>query len=554
MSLRVAIYGRHSTDKQNPNSSQDQADSCGRVVEYLGGEVIGVYLDPEISGYRRDRPGLKNLLRDVRDGLIDVVVCEALDRIARDAEDVAWLGKKLKFSKVRLHTVSENEIDDIKLAVASMLGAIFLSQLQQKTLRGMQAAVLAGRFAGGKAYGYRKVVRLDEKGERVRGALEIVEAEAEIVCRIFREFAAGRSPREIVKRLNAEGVPSPRGGQWNQSTVRGDPKKHVGILHNPLYRGELLWGRREWRKDPDSERRERRYRLRDEQEWTRVSVPDLRIVDDSLVAAAAAETSRRTMPAGSTSSVGARRQKHLLSGLIKCGVCGANYVVGSKDYYRCASVKERGTCGNSTTIRISRVEELAMSTLQSELFTDEHAKLFAAEFNREVERLKRDNGSRDSEAKQRLADLVVEINNLAANMLAGVVSPTVARMLDEREAECEKLRRRIDRPDPDALVLLPHPALRQRFEERVAGLRQSLSDPENKVEVAKVLGELIEEIIVYPPSYGASAEAEITARLSNLVSFANAKSRPPEGGRLSSPSSAIKVVAGTGFEPVTFRL
>jgi site-specific DNA recombinase len=32
-------------------------------------------------------------------------------------------------------------------------------------------------------------------------------------------------------------VPSPRGGQWNASTIRGDPKKATGILNNPLYVG-----------------------------------------------------------------------------------------------------------------------------------------------------------------------------------------------------------------------------------------------------------------------------------------------------------------------------
>lgn len=283
-----------------------------------------------------------------------------------------------------------------------------------------------------------------------------------------------------------------------------------------------------------------------------VAVPDLRIVDDALVEAVVAETFRRALPVGVTSAVGARRQRHILSGLIKCGVCGANYVVGSKDYYRCASVKERGTCGNSTTIRISRVEELALSTLQSELLTDEHAKLFATEFNREVDRLRRDESSRDGEAKQRLALLEVEVENLAANMLAGVVSPTIVRMLDEREAECAALRRRIARPGQSEPVLLPHPALRARFEARVADLRRSLSDPANRAEIARVVGELIEEIVVYPPSADTPAEAEVTARLSNLISFANAKSRPPEGGRLSS-QSAIKVVAGTRFDLCRIR-
>lgn len=56
MTLRAAIYGRHSSDKQNLTSSADQAEDCRRVVDYLGGEVTEVYLDPEISGYRRAAP------------------------------------------------------------------------------------------------------------------------------------------------------------------------------------------------------------------------------------------------------------------------------------------------------------------------------------------------------------------------------------------------------------------------------------------------------------------------------------------------------------------
>lgn len=53
---RIAIYGRHSTDKQNPSSSADQIAACQSVVQYLGGEVVRTYTDPELSGYRRDRP------------------------------------------------------------------------------------------------------------------------------------------------------------------------------------------------------------------------------------------------------------------------------------------------------------------------------------------------------------------------------------------------------------------------------------------------------------------------------------------------------------------
>jgi len=321
---RVAIYARHSTDKQNPTSSADQAAACMSLVSSLGGEHVATYLDEEISGYRRNRPGLTALLGDVRDGKIDIVVCESLDRLARDGEDISWLGKKLRYDHVRLHTTTEGEIDDVKLAVAAMLGTMFLSNLQKKTLRGMQAAVIAGRFAGGRAYGYRKVARLDERGEVVRGLLEIDMNQAAVIRRIFDDFAAGMSSIQIAKHLNEEGVPGPRGGQWNASTIRGDPKKLVGILNNPLYRGEVVWKRREWRKNPDSDLRERRYRLRDESEWLKVATPDLRIVNERQWDAVRLEMESRKRPVTSSKSMSdERRRKHLLSGAIKCGVCGS---------------------------------------------------------------------------------------------------------------------------------------------------------------------------------------------------------------------------------------
>lgn len=82
----------------------------------------------------------------------------------------------------------------------------------------MQAAVLAGRFADGRAYGYRRVVKLDAKGELVRGLLEVSVEEAEVVRRISADFAAGLSSIQIATRLNQKGVPGSRGGQWNAST------------------------------------------------------------------------------------------------------------------------------------------------------------------------------------------------------------------------------------------------------------------------------------------------------------------------------------------------
>lgn len=101
-------------------------------------------------------------------------------------------------------------------------------------------------------YAYKKKILLDADA----GHLEIDPVKAEIVTRIFRDFASGLSSVKIATALNEEGIPGPRGGEWNASTIRGNPKVLTGILNNPLYIGRLVWGRRQWRRNPDSEMRE----------------------------------------------------------------------------------------------------------------------------------------------------------------------------------------------------------------------------------------------------------------------------------------------------------
>ena len=548
---RIVLYGRHSTAMQTATSSIDQTESCMKLVAYVGGAVMATYHDPEQSGYRRDRPGLRKLLADIESGTVDLIVCEALDRLARDAEDVAWLGKKLAYHRVQLHTVSEGHVDEIKFAVAGLLGAIFLKHLIDKTLRGMEAAVLAGRCAGGRSYGYKRVIRLDDRGERVRGLLEVDKAQAAIVERIFTEFAAGASSIQIATRLNADGVPGPRGGQWNASTVRGDPKKATGILNNPLYVGRLVWGRRQWRRNPDSEKRERRYRLREHSEWIEVAVPDLRIVDDAQWSAVQTQIEQRSRPSKDVPIARQNRRKHLLSGLIRCSCCGSGYTISGKDYYRCAGQKERGTCSNTVSVRKGPLETATLSILQHQLLTEDHARLFAEEFQRELARLTSTSARQDQSIIDHLAVVTREIDTLAANMLAAVASPALLKLLGDREAEKARLEGQLNTPTAVApsATILSRPAVQQLFKEKVGRLREALDAETVRDEAAEILSTLIESVTIYPDGRD-GPEAEVVAKVADLVAFATNDNAAREGGM----SSSMVVVAGTGFEPVTFRL
>lgn len=549
---RIVLYGRHSTSLQTITSSQDQTASCMKLVDYLNGTVVATFHDPEMSGYKRNRPGLKQLLRLIEDGEADMVVCESLDRLARDGEDVAWLGKKLAYHGAELYTVSENHVDQVKFGVAALLGAIFLKNLVDKTLRGMAAAVAAGRIAGGRSYGYDSRKIYDQEGERIRGYLDIVPVKAEVVERIFRDFASGLSSIEIATALNLEGIPGPRGGEWNASTIRGDPKKHTGILNNPLYVGRLIWGRRKWRRNPDSENRERRYKMRDQSEWLEIEVPDLRIIDDELWEAVRAEMERRSISnkprAGEAdkpdSPAGKPRKKHLLSGLIKCSHCGSNYTISGKDYYRCAGHKERGTCSNTLSVRKGALEQAAMAVLQHHLLTEEHAKIFTETFNREVKKISGNEIDRERITRDRLAVIETELENLSANMLAGLLSPTLMKMLSDREAEKAELEMRLSRTAPTKPIaqIVPHPELLQKFKEKIGALRDTLNDERIRTEAAELMDRLIESVTIYPEG-AHGPEAEIVAKVADLAVYALNDNTTP-GRSWGGVCSSMAVVAG----------
>ena len=132
------------------------------------------------------------------------------------------------------------------------MNALFLKDLANKVRRGQRGRAEASRAAGGLSYGYRVLREIGANGEVERGRREIDPEAARIIRRIFEEYVAGRSPRAIAADLNREGVPSPRGGSWNASTINGNPKRRHGILLNTLYAGKMEYGRLSYRRDPDT--------------------------------------------------------------------------------------------------------------------------------------------------------------------------------------------------------------------------------------------------------------------------------------------------------------
>ena len=382
--MRTIIYARYSSDLQNPRSTADQLAALRERADREGWGIVGTFFDDEISGRagieEMQRPGLNAMLARIEQGDIDQVLAEATDRIARHPGDAHAVREHLEYHGARLFTLADGHVDEIVGTIKGLMDARFLKDLADRIRRGQRGQHSRGFNTGGRAYGYRVIKPIGADGEIIRGMLEINDEEAAIVRRIFDEIIANISAYAIVKRLNAEGIPSPSGKKWRVSTINGDRVRANGILRNNLYRGVMIYERTH--KVYHHKTRRRLIRSNPLNQWRSIDVPHLRIVSDAQWAA----VQERFAQFDGVIASKQRRPKRLLSGLGRCGVCGGNWIVYSKDKWGCADWKTRGGCTNSRSISMIEYERRALGQLQSILLDTDATALFLERYNESLSR------------------------------------------------------------------------------------------------------------------------------------------------------------------------
>ena len=541
--MRAALYARFSTDLQRAESIADQLATCRVFCEQNSLVVTHEYEDAAISGASMaNRPGLASLIRDARAGLFDVVVTEALDRLSRSQGDVATLFEDLRHYGVSIRTISEGEVEELAIGLKGTMNALFLRETARKTRRGLAGVAKEGRHTGGRVYGYKIKRELDAHGQFVPGLREIDEAEAEVVRGVFRDYAAGASPRAIAAGLNARGLPAPRGGAWNASTINGNAARGNGLLHNQLYRGLMVWGRQTWSKSRETGARHSR--LAPEAQRVETEVPHLRIVSEELWEAVRQRYAAVALGPQSKGPESARRPVRLLSGLVRCGVCSGPLIIGGADGRLVCSVRrERGlsACTNGRGVKSAEIESRVATALKDLLLepavVEEAVKEFQARANDRRARSRTDRLKQEAElaeVKRRAARLVDQV---ADGVLTGAaVKEKLAALEDTRERlEAELAEAETD----DGIVL--HPGIAGRFRKLVARLNAALeqSDTIERMEAREAFRALIRQVVVTPAEERGRVKVSVETEIAALLK---------QDGYIST------VGAGTGFEPVTFRL
>jgi DNA invertase Pin-like site-specific DNA recombinase len=338
---RCVIYARYSSDLQSPASIDDQIQPCRAYADRQGWVVVATHHDAALSGFGvEQRPGYQRLVAaaGATSPGFNTILVEDLSRLTRDTGELLRFYHRLRLKGIDIVGVSDGiasgqQGGKVHLTVKGLVNELYLDDLREKTHRGLAGSATRGLSAGGRIFGYRTVpVEAAHRGGKhtAPARFEIEPQEATIVRRIFRNYATGQSMQAIAFALNREGVHFPA-----QETQRGPHRRGWAvsavrvILRNEKYSGVWVWNKRCFIKDPDTGRR--RALPRPPEDWIRREHAERRIIDAALW-----EAVQERLAFEKTYGVGPGQpprggahvaySSYLLSGVLRCGGCGARMV------------------------------------------------------------------------------------------------------------------------------------------------------------------------------------------------------------------------------------
>ena len=313
---KVYIYTRVSTSMQIDGYSLDAQKE--RLTKYAEGNdmvIAGEYSDEGKSGKNiAGRVDFQRMLNDIackKDG-VEYVLVFKLSRFGRNAADTLTSLQFMQDYGVNLISVedgidSSKEAGKLMVHVLSAVAEIERENILVQTMEGRKQKAREGKWNGGFApYGYKLV----------DGELVIEEDEAEAIRIIFDKFVhTNLGYNGVVKYLNNNGIK--KKARQNGYLTQFTAATIKAILDNPVYYGKIAYGRR---KTTKIEGTRNEYHVVPQKEFDIYDGRHEAIVDEKLWKDAQA---KRRATATRLEKKHDLDHEHVLSGLVKCPVCGA---------------------------------------------------------------------------------------------------------------------------------------------------------------------------------------------------------------------------------------
>jgi site-specific DNA recombinase len=547
---------------QRATSLEDQIRNCRRFATQSGWEVVEehIYQDSALSGFGVEhRPAYQRLVAAALSSAphFSVILVDDLSRLSRDLVETLKLYRRLQRHRVELVAVADgiqtsHQMAKLQITVKGLVNELYLDDLREKTHRGLTGRALKGLSTGGRLFGYRTAPGPD-------GASWVVfPDEADVVRRICGMYADGFSMKAIAMQLNTEGVAFPGKVTRRGPTRRGWAVSTIHtILTNEKYLGRWVWNKTMFMKDPETGKRTAL--LRPKEQWITEQLPDLAIVDDELwnrvqqrlqvvrTAYGAAGTLRR--PRGQAPELYSR---YLLSGLMRCALCGARITIQASTRrknghvyrygrYRCSFHVAKGpaVCPNGMSIRQDVLETTLLERFKSAL-TPAMVDYLVSSANQAIADLQ---GAEPQELNTVISErrrVETELSNLVEFVARGEgASPRLRAEIGMREERLDELEKQLEKL---GRIVTPAPIHIDRgwVEQQMEELRQLLA--RDTIGARQQIQRHIDDLQVAPASDLGKRVVRVTGRVK------------PHSLLGTEEAVRLQLVAGAGFEPATFGL
>jgi site-specific DNA recombinase len=421
MKRTAAIYTRVSSDRQKQEGTI--ASQRAALMEYAQAQdwmvpAEWIFEDEGFSGAVLNRPGLERLRDLVAEGQVEIVLAHAPDRLSRKyayqvllIEEFARLGVETRFLKAPAAQTPEEQL---LVQFQGMIAEYERALIAERTRRGKRYRAKAGSVSvlGVAPYGYRYV----RKTEHSAGYFAVQEAEAQVVRRIFAQYAQeALSMAEIARQLNQEHIATRFGkGPWRDTTI-------LGMLRNPAYQGQAAYGKTQNCPSQKPNRvarqkggfgRRSSSRAVDKSQWIDIAVPAL-ITPEIFALAQERLGQNRRLSRRNTKTTS------LLQGLLVCARCGyglyrssTGTARGQRQYYRCGGADAyRRLPGPVCSCRMLRVDYLDELVWQQLLELLRRPEVIRAELQR-----RRQESLKSNPMKQRTEQLERELSRCRQQM------------------------------------------------------------------------------------------------------------------------------------------
>jgi site-specific DNA recombinase len=217
----VALYCRISKAKNGRTDSVEDQEAWGRgyAAKVWPDLPVRVYVDNDITAANEDvtRKAFERLRADIAAG--DVVHVWAVEQTRLERVEARWFRFAAELDAAGITEVHTNRegiigLDEVA-GIKAVLAAAEIRRLRRRIKDTLAARAAQGSPPGGAHFGYRHGTTDDG-----RKTFVIEPAEAEVVQWVADSILAGWGLANIARDLTARGVPTRRGGRWNEATIR----------------------------------------------------------------------------------------------------------------------------------------------------------------------------------------------------------------------------------------------------------------------------------------------------------------------------------------------